>query len=193
MRIPRTLAFVILLLFAGGSARAEPAADIAQLTRQADAWDKAIVAKDLVGIAANLCDDFRQIGSSGEVENRESFLRDLMSTELEIDPYTVEEFEIRLYGDTSLAQRPHPHDRPLCRHAVRGALPLHRRLCAQRRAVASLQRADDADREVARASPTHLPCSSVGFLLRRLAMPASGAAARPAQHCGASTLQERTP
>lgn len=102
MRIPRTLAFVILLLFAGGSARAEPAADIAQLTRQADAWDKAIVAKDLVGIAANMCDDFRQIGTSGEVENRESFLRDLMSTELEIDPYTVEEFEIRLYGDTAL-------------------------------------------------------------------------------------------
>ncbi|MGH7291311.1 MAG: nuclear transport factor 2 family protein [Myxococcota bacterium] len=82
--------------------RAEPAAaTIAQLTRQSDAWDKAIVAKDLAGIAANMCDDFRQIGSSGEVENRESFLRDLMSTELQIDPYTVEDFEIRLYGNST--------------------------------------------------------------------------------------------
>ena len=80
----------------------DPAAALAELTRQADDWDKAIVAKDLAGIAGNMCDDFRQIGSSGEVENRESFLRDLMSPELMIDPYTVEEFEVRLYGNTAL-------------------------------------------------------------------------------------------
>lgn len=82
--------------------RADKVADIAQLTQQANAWDKAIFAKDLAGIAGNMCDDFRQIGSRGEVENHESFLRDLMSTELAIDPYTVEDFEIRLYGDTAL-------------------------------------------------------------------------------------------
>ena len=92
-----------LPLLAGAAPRAEPAAAaIAQLTRQASAWDKAIVDKDLAGVAANMCDDFRQIGPNGEVENRESFLRDLMSTELQIDPYTVEEFEIRLYGNTAL-------------------------------------------------------------------------------------------
>lgn len=87
---------------AGAAPRAEPAAATkAQLARQADAWDKAIVAKELAGIAANMCDDFRQIGPSGEVENRESFLHDLMSTELQIDPYTVEDFEIRLYGSST--------------------------------------------------------------------------------------------
>ena len=92
-----------LPLFAGAAPRAEPTANeaIGQLTRQADAWDKAIVAKDLAGIAANMCDDFRQIGPNGEVENRESFLRDLISTELEIDPYTVKDFEIRLYGSST--------------------------------------------------------------------------------------------
>jgi 2',3'-cyclic-nucleotide 2'-phosphodiesterase/3'-nucleotidase len=78
------------------------AATIAQLTRQADAWDKAIVAKDRAGIAANMCEDFRQIGAGGEVEDRASFLRDLLSDELQIDPYAVEDFEIRLYGDTAL-------------------------------------------------------------------------------------------
>ena len=103
MRIAPSLAFAAaVLLFSGCATRTDPAATIAQLTRQADAWDKAIVAKDLAGIAGNMCEDFRQIGSRGEVENRESFLRDLMSTELAIDPYTVEDFEIRLYGDTAL-------------------------------------------------------------------------------------------
>ncbi len=97
------LAGTTALLPAGCATRGtDPAPEIATLTRQADAWDKAIVAKDLAGIAANMCDDFRQIGPSGEVENRESFVRDLMSTELQIDPYTVEDFEIRLYGDTAL-------------------------------------------------------------------------------------------
>jgi len=97
------LAFAAALpLLADAAPRTEPAAaTIAQLTRQANAWDKAIVAKDLAGIAANMCEDFRQIGPSGEVEDRESFLRDLMSAELQIDPYTVEEFEVRLYGKST--------------------------------------------------------------------------------------------
>lgn len=97
------LACTTLVLLAGCATRgADPTATIAALTRQADAWDKAIVAKDRAGIAANMCDDFRQIGPSGEVENRESFVRDLMSTELQIDPYTVEDFEIRFYGEVAL-------------------------------------------------------------------------------------------
>lgn len=86
----------------GPAARSEPAADIATLTRRSDNWDKAIVRKDRAAIASNMTEDFRQIGSSGEVENKDSFLRDLVSDELVIDPYTVEDFEIRLYGDTAL-------------------------------------------------------------------------------------------
>ncbi|MEO8058587.1 MAG: nuclear transport factor 2 family protein [Burkholderiales bacterium] len=86
----------------GPAARSEPAADIATLSRQSDNWDKAIVRKDRAAIAANMTEDFRQIGSSGEVETKDSFVRDLVSDELVIDPYTVEDFEIRLYGDTAL-------------------------------------------------------------------------------------------
>ena len=96
------LAAAFALAGCATSSGSNPAATLAVLTRQADDWDKAIVAKDLAGIAGNMCDDFRQIGSGGEVENRESFLRDLMSPELTIDPYTVEEFEVRLYGNTAL-------------------------------------------------------------------------------------------
>jgi ketosteroid isomerase-like protein len=78
------------------------ATTVAALTRQSDAWDRAIVRKDLAAIADNMTDDFRHIDSNGEVEGRETFLRDLIAPELEIDPYTVEDFEVRLYGQTAL-------------------------------------------------------------------------------------------
>jgi ketosteroid isomerase-like protein len=78
------------------------AQDVVTLTRQSDAWDQAIVRKDRAAIAANMSADFRQIGSSGEVETRQSFIDDLVSDDLVIDPYTVEEFEVRVYGDTAL-------------------------------------------------------------------------------------------
>jgi ketosteroid isomerase-like protein len=101
MRAPCT-GLLLAGLLAGCAAPPDRGATIAQLTRQADAWDRAIVAKDRAGIAANMCDDFRQIGPGGEVEDRESFIRDLLAPELQIDPYTVEDFEVRLYGDTAL-------------------------------------------------------------------------------------------
>lgn len=76
--------------------------EIVQLTAQADAWDKAIVRKDRAAIEANMADDFRQIDSAGNVETKASFVDGLMSDKLEIDPYTVEEFDVRLYGDVAL-------------------------------------------------------------------------------------------
>jgi ketosteroid isomerase-like protein len=75
---------------------------IEQVTAQADRWDKAIVRKDRAAIEANMADDFRQIDGSGNVETKASFVADLVSPELRIDPYTVEEFDVRLYGDTAL-------------------------------------------------------------------------------------------
>lgn len=75
---------------------------VATLTSQADAWDKAIVRRDRAAIESNMADDFRQIGSSGEVETKASFVDDLVSPDLQIDPYTVEDFDVRLYGDVAL-------------------------------------------------------------------------------------------
>jgi ketosteroid isomerase-like protein len=82
---------------------AEPnAADLAQLTRQANDWDAAIVRKDRAAIEANMAEDFRQIDGDADIENKVSFVEGLMSPKLKIDPYTVEDFEVRQYGDAAL-------------------------------------------------------------------------------------------
>lgn len=78
------------------------AADIAQLTRQAHAWDQAIVRKDKAGIETNMTEDFRQIGGGADIETKASFVDGLLSPKLTINPYTVEDFEVRLYGDAAL-------------------------------------------------------------------------------------------
>ena len=102
---PLLLGCLLALLSACGTPPAAPGDDkalIAQLTRQADAWDKAIVRKDREAIAGNMSDDFRQIDASGGTEDKESFLLDILSPKLRIDPYTVEDFDVRLYGDVAL-------------------------------------------------------------------------------------------
>jgi len=81
--------------------RPDPQA-VALLTQQADAWDKAIVRKDRAAIEANMAEDFRQIDGAGNVETKQSFVDDLMSPQLVIAPYVVEDFDVRLYGDTAL-------------------------------------------------------------------------------------------
>ena len=85
-----------------GSTDADRSDTVALLTRTADNWDKAIVRKDRAAIEANMADDFRQIDGGGNVETKASFLEGLMSPVLEIDPYTVEDFDVRLYGDVAL-------------------------------------------------------------------------------------------
>ena len=76
--------------------------DIADLSVRADKWDKAIVRKDRAAIEENMTQDFRQIDGRGNIEARHSFVEGLMDPELEIDPYAVEEFQVRLYGDVAL-------------------------------------------------------------------------------------------
>jgi ketosteroid isomerase-like protein len=103
----RFAAFALVALVAAGLQACRTtivtrADDIARLTRLSDAWDQAIVRKDESAIAANMAEDFRQIGSDGDVETKASFVANLVSPDLRIDPYTVEEFEVRLYGDTAL-------------------------------------------------------------------------------------------
>lgn len=75
---------------------------IATLTRQSDEWDKAIVRHDSAAISHNMAADFRQIRGDGAVIDRETFLRGILSPDLTIDPYIVEEFTVRLYGDVAL-------------------------------------------------------------------------------------------
>jgi ketosteroid isomerase-like protein len=81
---------------------ADRAADVAELTRISDAWDKAIVRKDEAAVATNMAEDFRQIDGYGNLESKKSFVAGIVDPKLSIDPYTVEDFEVRLYGDTAL-------------------------------------------------------------------------------------------
>lgn len=104
MSAVRILVSALWLGFMALAGAAEPAqpALVAELTRQADAWDKAIVRKDRAAIEANMADDFRQIDGDGDVADKAAFVRDLVSDDLRIHPYTVEDFEVRIYGDTAL-------------------------------------------------------------------------------------------
>lgn len=85
-----------------GGGVASEAAVVAQLSEQADRWDQAIVRKDRAAIAANMAEDFRQIDGKGNIETKASFVDGLLSPDLQIDPYTIEDFEVRLYADFAL-------------------------------------------------------------------------------------------
>ena len=80
----------------------DKAAIVAELTAQADRWDKAIVRKDRAAIADNMAEDFRQIDGDGDFEDKASFVDGVVSPKLQIDPYTVEDFDVRIYGDVAL-------------------------------------------------------------------------------------------
>ena len=95
----------ILVSFVTGCASTTPAGSdstVRLLSAQADAWDKAIVAKDAAAVAANVAPDFAQIESGGVVVGRDEFIKDLLDPTLRIDPYKVEDFSVRVYGDTAL-------------------------------------------------------------------------------------------
>lgn len=93
----------LALLLASMPAIAKESTDLrAVLKAQADAWDTAIVKKDRQAIASNMSETFFQIGSDGATADKAQFLQNLTSPDLVIEPYTVEDFTIRIYGNTAL-------------------------------------------------------------------------------------------
>ena len=97
------LASVVLADVAHAAAAPKPFPQVqAQLKAQAEAWDQAIIRRDRAAIEANMADDFRQIDAQGNVENKASFVASLVSPNLALDPYTIEDFDVRVYGDTAL-------------------------------------------------------------------------------------------
>lgn len=72
------------------------------LRQQAAAWDAAIWRKDQPAIVANIGDGFRHVGGRGEVSTKDRFVAELLDPKLHIDPYTVEDFEVQIFGDTAL-------------------------------------------------------------------------------------------
>jgi ketosteroid isomerase-like protein len=101
------LSWLALALAATVSAAAPTAAggdsaSVAKLTRLSDDWDKAIISKDRAAIADNMAEDFRQIASDASVQNKAAFVADLVAPDFGIDPYNVEDFDVRVYGDVAL-------------------------------------------------------------------------------------------
>ncbi len=79
-----------------------PADPVAELTRQSHAWDAAIIGKDMPAVAANMASDYRHIRENGAVADGPDFLAAIGSPKLVIDPYTVDDFDVRVYGDVAL-------------------------------------------------------------------------------------------
>jgi ketosteroid isomerase-like protein len=103
LRARRWLAIAALSLgWCLGTAQAGEKEDVAKLTQLSNAWDQAIVAKKEAAVAGNMAEDFRIIDGYGTVDGKRKFVEDILDARLTIDPYTVEEFEVRLYGDTAL-------------------------------------------------------------------------------------------
>lgn len=97
------LALVAAAMISGCATTPPPAADTkALLVAQADAWDKAICAKDRAAIEANMHAAFFQISPRGERSSRAEFVASLLDPKLAIDPYTVDDLEVHLHGDTAL-------------------------------------------------------------------------------------------
>ena len=74
----------------------------AALKKQADAWDVAIVKKDRKAIENNMAESFFMIDSGGGTSDKAKFVADLTAPDITIEPYTVDEFKIRIYGNTAL-------------------------------------------------------------------------------------------
>ena len=74
----------------------------ALLTKQAADWDAAICNKDKAAIEANMGEGFRHIDPYGDLSDAATFLSDIISPDLTIDPYTVENQDVRIYGDIAL-------------------------------------------------------------------------------------------
>jgi ketosteroid isomerase-like protein len=102
--LKRGIVFTALLLAcaAHGFAADKTADVVAHLKKLSDNWDKVIVAKDEAAIAGNMAEDFRIIDRRGNIEGKKAFVDGILDPKLTIDPYTVEDFEVRLYGDTAL-------------------------------------------------------------------------------------------
>ena len=94
----------VALAFAVSAMAATPAdtATAAMLRHQADAWDEAIILKDRKAIESNMAVTFMQIGSDGAKADKAEFVAALMDQRLTIAPYKVQDFQVRIYGNTAL-------------------------------------------------------------------------------------------
>jgi len=100
--VVRNILVLIALLGAGATAATSIEDPAVKLRQQADAWDQAIVRKDVAAISENMAESFQQIDSQGNLSNKSEFLSGITSDKLVIFPYEPENVVIRFYGPTAL-------------------------------------------------------------------------------------------
>ena len=81
---------------------ATTAGDTDALMAQAVAWDEAIVRKRRAAIEANMAPEFLHIGEDGALSNRAGFLDAILSEHLAIEPYAMDDVQVRVFGDAAL-------------------------------------------------------------------------------------------
>ncbi len=98
------LPFLLTGLLALAATAAVPATpnDEQLLRHQAAAWDEAIWRKNEPAIVANIGEGFRHVDGRGDASAKAQFVADLLDPALRLDPYTVQNLEVRLLGDTAL-------------------------------------------------------------------------------------------
>lgn len=103
MNLKTVLCFLLLVPVVPAAANVPVTPTLEQtLKRQADAWDVAIVKKDRRAVEANMADSFMQIDSNGGTADKKQFVEGILSADLTIAPYVVEDFKIRVYGTTAV-------------------------------------------------------------------------------------------
>ena len=108
--------------------------------------DQAIVRKDPVPRSKPTWPrTFARLTAAGLWRQKTSFVEGIVSDQLEIDPYSVEDFDVRVFGGHLPPEWPYAHDGTLRSEAVREPLSLHRRLRSPERRMESRQRADHQD------------------------------------------------
>lgn len=102
MAVATTATLLAACVATGGPPSTSTDATVRELTALADAWDKAIVARNVPAVESNIATDFRQIRGNGIDVGRAQFIRDITDPTLKIDPYVVEDFSVRVLGDAAL-------------------------------------------------------------------------------------------
>lgn len=72
------------------------------LKKQSDAWIAAIISKDRVALETSMAESFVMIDMDGRLVDKRSFISNVTSPDLTIEPYVFEEFKIRIFGDTAI-------------------------------------------------------------------------------------------
>lgn len=72
------------------------------LKNQSHEWIKAVVTKNREALEARMAESFFMIDVDGRTVDKQSFIKNVTSVDLVIEPYNFEDFNIRIYGDTAI-------------------------------------------------------------------------------------------